>query len=186
MFTEVNEMRNKLSPTFGFDFPKIKFDKRLVPIAKIMTKVGQTFLNENKLKKVIKGIYNKDLPKLTIYINTTPFSSWNVKEECLSLSYTRNDCNKFFSTVCHELNHFMYDVTFGTKKYEDIKIKEILTVLNNIFGVEDRGWKKFSKERMRVLEFYKKEKNLEKTVQYAKNILRTREKKKTDSLSDNP
>lgn len=170
MFIEVNQMRKKLSPIFGFDFPKVKFDIRLVPIAKVMIGVSKTFLNENKLKKVIKGIYNKDLPKLTIYINTTPFSSWNVKEKYLSLSYTRNDCNKFFSTVCHESNHFMYDLTFGTKKYEDIKIKEIITVLNNVFGVEDKGWKKFSKERMKILDFYKKERNLEKTIKYAKQL----------------
>lgn len=172
MFVEINKMRNKLSPIFGFNFPKVKFDRRLIPIAKVMTKVGKTFLNENKLKKVIKGIYNKDLPELTIYINTTPFSSWNVKEKYLSLSHTRNDCSKFFSTICHEANHFMYDLTFGTKKYEDTEIKETLTVLNNFFKVGDRGWKKFSKERIKVLDFYKKERNLEKTIKYIENILR--------------
>jgi len=170
MFAEVNKMRNKLSPIFGFDFPKVEFDKKLIPIAKVMIKVWKTFLNENKLKKVIKGIYNKDLPKLTIYINTTPFSSWNTKERYLSLSYTRNNYNKFFSTLCHESNHFMYDSTFDIKKYEDTEIKEILTVLNNIFGVEDKGWKKFSKKRKRALDFYKKERNLEKTIKYIKNV----------------
>jgi hypothetical protein len=171
MFIEVNKMRSKLSPVFGFNFPKVKFDRRLIPIAKVMTKVGKTFLNEKKLKKVIKEIYKKDLPELIIYINTTPFSSWNVKGKYLLLSYTRNNCNKFFSTVCHESNHFMYDLTFGTKKYQDTKIKETLTVLNNIFGVEDKGWRNFLKARMKVLDFYKKEKNLEKTIKYAKNIL---------------
>lgn len=172
MFAEINKMRNKLSPVFGFDFPKVKFDKRLILIAKVMTKVGKTFLNENKLKKLIKEIYNKDLPKLTIYINTTPFSSWNAQEGYLSLSYTRNNCNKFFSAVCHEANHFMYDLTFGTKKYQDTQIKETITVLNNVFSVEDKGWKKFSKERIKVLAFYKKERNLEKTIKYAKNIFK--------------
>ena len=168
MFAEINKTRDKLSPIFGFNFPKVKFDKRLIPVAKVMTRVGKTFLNE---KKLIKGIYKKDLPKLAIYINTTPFSSINVEKKYLSLSYTRNDHSKFFSTVCHEANHLMYDLTFGTKKYEDTEIKETLTVLNNFFGVKDKGWKKFSKERKQVLNFYKKEKKLEKTVRYAKKIL---------------
>lgn len=171
MFAEVNKMGSKLSPIFGITFPRIKFDKRLVPIAKVMTKVGKTFINEAKLKRVIKSIYKEDLPELVIYINTTPFSSWNAEEKYLSLSYTRNDSVKFFSTVCHEANHLMYDLTFGTEKYQDTKIKETLTVLNNVYGVEDNGWRNFSEGRAKVLDFYKKEKDLEKTVEYAKNIL---------------
>ena len=170
MFNEVNKMGEQLSPIFGFEFPKVKFDKRLILIAETTVKVGPTFINENKLKRVIKGIYGKDLPKLTVYINTTPFSSWNAKKRYLLLSYTRNNRIKFFSTVCHETNHLMYDLTFGTEKYQDTKVKETLTVLNNVFGVKDKGWQTFSKQRKAVLRFYNKTKSFKKTVEYAKII----------------
>ena len=159
-----------MSPIFGFKFPKIKFDKRLIPIAQVMTKVGANFMNDNRLKKLIKGLYGKDLPELKVYINTTPFSSWNAKEKYLYLSYTRNDATKFFSTICHESNHLMYDLTFGTEKYQDTVIKETLTVLNNAFGVEDKGWQNFSQQRKAVLDFYIKNKDLKKTVNFAKDI----------------
>ena len=85
------------------------------------------------------------------------------------MSFTRNDYDKFFSTVCHESNHLMYDLIFGTKKYEDTEIKETLTVLNNLFGVEDKGWRKFLNQRQNVLNFYNKTKNFEKTIEYARN-----------------
>ncbi|MDP3882939.1 MAG: hypothetical protein Q8Q48_02700 [Candidatus Staskawiczbacteria bacterium] len=169
-FNEVNKMGKQLSPIFGFEFSKIKFDKRTVPIAKIMTKVKIDFINEKKMKEVIKGIYGKEPPELTIYINTTPFSSWSVEEKYITISYTRNTFDKFFSTYCHEHNHFMYDVTFGTRKYEDTEIKETLTVLNNAFGVEDKGFPKFSIQRKAVLNFYNKNKDLKKTVEYIKSI----------------
>ena len=169
MFIEINKMRKILSPVFGIEFPKVKFDSRLIPIAKMMTEVGKKFLDEKKLKKTIREIYKKELPNLTIYINTTPFSSWNTKGKYLSVSYTRNDCVKFFSTVCHESNHLMYDLIFCTKKYEDTEIKETLTVLNNLFGVEDKGWRKFLNQRQNVLNFYNKTKNFEKTIEYARN-----------------
>ena len=140
----------------------------MIPIAEVVANVCPNFINEEKLKKTIKGIYGKNLPKITIYINTTPFSSWNVKEKYITLSYKSN----FFSTLCHEANHFMYDLFFGTEKYQDTEIKEILTVLNNFFGVEDKGWQKFYIQRKAVLDFYNKNKDLKKTVEYAKSIIK--------------
>lgn len=172
MFFEINKMRKKLSPIFGFQFPKAEFDKRLIPLAKTMTKVGRNFLNEKKLKMFIEKLYKLDLPKFSIYINTTPFSSWNVKGKYLSISYTRSDEIKFFSTVCHEANHLMYDLIFGTDKYQDTEVKETLTVLNNFFGIEDKGWQKFSKQRKKVLDFYSKTNNFEMTVAYTKKLYR--------------
>lgn len=167
VFDEVNKMKKKLSPVFGFNFPKLSFKEKVVPVAKAIAKsVG---LEEKKLKKIMKAIYGKDMPDITVYINTTPFSTWNVDKKYISVSCFR--FGKFFETVCHESNHFMYDVVFGTKKYQNNEIKETVTVLNNAFGIEDRGsWEKFSKTRKKVFDYYKRTKNFKKTLEYAKNI----------------
>jgi len=174
MFKEVNKMGKQLSPVFGFDFPKLKFDKRLVSLAKITAKISSVFIDEKKLETLIKKIYNKDLPKLTIYINTTPFSSWGLvkNKKYLTISYGRNNESKFFSAVCHEANHFMYDYCFGTEKYQDTEVKETLTVLNNIFGIKDKGWDKFSKQREKILEFYNKTKDFKETINYTRNLFK--------------
>lgn len=174
MFKEVNKTGKQLSPVFGFDFPKLKFDKRLISLAKITAKISSAFVNEKKLEMLIKKIYDKNLPRLTIYINTTPFSSWSLSKskKYLTISYARNNESKFFSAVCHEANHLMYDLTFGTEKYQDTEIKETLTVLNNIFGVEDKGWEKFSEQRKKVMEYYNKTKDFEETINYTRNLFK--------------
>lgn len=172
MFREVNVMGHQLTPIFGFKFQRVTFDKRVIPIAKVTADVVGSFIDENKLNKLIEGIYNKNLPKLTVYINTTPFSSWDTKNKRLLLSYTRNDSARFFSTICHESNHLMYDLIFGTKKYQDTKIKETLSVLNNLFDVEDKGWEIFSKQRSLALKFYRKHKDIFKTVEYTRELFR--------------
>ncbi len=184
IFNEVNIMGKKLSPIFGFDFPKVKFDKRLIPIAKATIKVAESFIDEKKIREIVKGIYNKDIPDITIYVNTTPFSTWDVKNKWISVSIERVGI-KFFNAVCHEINHFMYDYCLNTKKYEDTEIKETLTVLNNIFGIEDKGWKKFSEQRKRVIEYYNKTKDFKKTIHYTRNLFKKRnqDKKKTTLLA---
>lgn len=167
IFNEVNEMCPKLSTIMGFKFEKITFDKRLIPIAKATIKVAESFIDEKKVREIIRAIYNKDVPDITIYVNTTPFSTWNVKDKWVSISIERMGI-KFFQTVCHEINHFMYDYCFKTEKYQDTEIKETLTVFNNVFGVEDKGWKKFSGQRKRVMEYYNETKDFKKTVEYAR------------------
>jgi len=57
MFLEVNKMGKKLSPVFGFNFPKLKFDKRLIPLAKVTARVSSNFINGKKLKSLINNIY---------------------------------------------------------------------------------------------------------------------------------
>lgn len=174
MFREVNSMGRKLSPVFGFNFPKLKFDKRLIPLARAAARVSPNFINRKKLKTLINKIYNKDLPNLVVYINTTPFSSWNLDKKYLSISYGRNNELKFFSAVCHEANHLMYDLTFGTQKYQDTEVKEAITILNDLFGIRDLGWNKFSKQRNKIMLYYKKTKSFEKSIEYAKHILRAK------------
>lgn len=174
MFLEVNKMGKKLSSVFGFDFPKLKFDKRLIPLAKITARISCSFINEKKLKTLINSIYNKDLPNLVVYINTTPFSSWNLDKKYLSISYGRNNEPKFFSAVCHEASHLMYDLTFKTKKYQDTEVKETITILNNLFELNDPGWNKFSKQRKKILNFYNRTKDFSKTIIYARNLFNNR------------
>lgn len=177
MFLEVNEMGKKLSPVFGFDFPKLKFDKRLIPLAKATARVGLNFINKKKIKALINNIYNKNLPNLVVYINTTPFSSWNLDKKYLSISYGRNNELKFFSTVCHEANHLMYDLTFRTQKYQDTEVKETITILNDLFGIKDLGWNKFSKQREKTLNFYNRTKNFSKAIAYAQKLFKNRREK---------
>lgn len=177
MFREVNRMGKKLSPVFGFDFPKLKLDKRLIPLAKATARVSPNFINEKKLKTLINNIYSKDLPYLVVYINTTPFSSWNLDKKYLSISYGRNNELKFFSTICHEANHLMYDLTFRTRKYQDTEVKETITILNDLFGIKDLGWNKFSEQRKKTLNFYNRTKDFSKTVAYVQKLFKNRREK---------
>lgn len=140
IFNELNKMRGKLSPVFGFTFPKVKFKK---------IKVRTRKFNERKLREIVMALYCRKMPKIKVYLNTTPFSTWNVKKKYLSVSYKRKG-DRLFAAICHEANHFMYDYCFKTKKYEDTEIKETLTVLNNYFGVYDNGWRHFSEKRKKL------------------------------------
>jgi len=170
MFSEVNRIGKVLSPIFGFDFPKQKFDERLIPLARTTARVSSSFINEKKIKTLIKRIYNQDIPDLVVYINTTPFSSWNLDKKYLSISYGRNNELKFNSAVGHEANHLMYDLIFGTEKYQDTEIKETITILNELFGLKDPGWNKFAEQRKRVLDFYSRTEDYPKTIAYTKSL----------------
>jgi len=171
IFKEINRMGRKISPIFGYDFPKVKFDERLIPIAKSTVNVAKNYINEKKIQNIMKKIYNKKVPDITIYVNTTPFSTWNVEEKWVSVSIFRIGI-EFYYTVCHEINHFMYDYVFKTKKYEDTKVKEIITVFNNIFDIKDRGWAKFKEEREKAIKHFKKSNNFRETIKYIKNAAR--------------
>lgn len=171
IFREVNEMGEKLSPVFGFDFPRVEFDDKEIPRAKIMANCFSSIVDEVKIKRAIKKIYKCDMPDIIIYINSTPFSTWNVKEKWLSISIKRGSI-RMENTICHEANHFMYDYVFETEKYQDTEAKEILTVLNNFYGFEDKGWDKFSKERKKVFKFYKETKDFTKTRDYALKLVK--------------
>lgn len=172
IFNEVNRECPRLSKILDFEFKQIKFNKRVILIAKDVVKISKYFVNGKKVKSIMESIFNKKVPAgITIYVNTTPFCTWNIKNKWISISM-RFIGKEFFNKVCHEMNHFMYDHTFRTKKYQDIEIKETLTVLNNIFGVEDKGWKKFSEQREEVLEFYNTIKDFKKTINYTRNLFR--------------
>jgi len=170
MFSEVNRMGKILSPIFGFDFPKMKFDERLIPLARTTARVSSGLINEKKIKTSIKRIYGQDIPDLVVYINTTPFSSWNLDKRYLSISYGRNNELKFNSAVCHEANHLMYDLIFGTEKYQDTEIKETITILDELFGLKDPGWNKFAEQRKKVLDFYDRTKDFPKTIAFARSL----------------
>jgi hypothetical protein len=171
IFDEVNKECPRLSKIMGFEFKPINFDRRIIPIAKATEKVAMYFVDEKRIKEMMERMYNKKIPQIKIYINTTPYSTWNVKNKWISVSIERIG-EKFFQTVCHEASHFMYDYCFGTEKYQDTEVKETLTILNNIFGIIDKGWNKFFKQREKILEFYNKTKDFEETINYARNLFK--------------
>ncbi len=137
---ELKKMGKKLSPVFGFEFPKVKFKK---------TKIEKKKFNEKRVQELMMALYCEKMPKIKVYLNTTPFSTWNVEKGYLSISNDRKG-DSFFAAICHEANHFMYDYYFKTKKYEETEIKEIIPVLHNYFGIYDRGWKKFIRKRKKL------------------------------------
>jgi len=137
---ELNGMGKKLAPVFGIEFPKVNFKK---------TKIKNKKFDEKRVQDLMMALYCKKMPKIKVYLNTTPFSTWNVEKKYLSISNNREG-DRLFAAICHEANHFMYDYCFKTKKYEETEIKEILTVLHNYFGIYDSGWKKFSKKRKKL------------------------------------
>ena len=54
-----------------------------------------------------------------------------------------------------------------------IKIKEIITVINNeVFGVHDIGWKVFEKERKKVYVKWEKTHDIDKVVKYTSRLVR--------------
>jgi len=154
VIAEVNKECPRLSKVMGFKFEKeIRFDKRFISIAKAVAKSSRVFINETKIREAMKAIYGKDIPKITIYVNTTEFGTWNVIEGWVSVSMKYYG-ESFFNHTCHEINHFMYDSVYGTNKYEDTNIKEIVTIFNNNFGIKDTGWTIFKDERNKIANEY--------------------------------
>lgn len=169
---EVNREGKRLSKILGFSFEKIIFNTRKKNLA--LQKIGELPDDFQKIpKRIAKEIYQKDLPEVTIYINTTPFSTWNTEKKYISLSVDRFP-DATLSSFCHEINHYLFDLFFCVAKYEKTETKEILTILNESFGIQDHGWKKFSKEREKALVYFQKNHDIQKTVSFVQRILRKR------------
>ncbi len=164
VFNEVNKECPRLAPIMGFKFEKIALDDKAIIIAKKIAKSAKYFIDEKKLKETMGSIYGKELPDITVYVNTTPFSTWNIKGKWVSVSYVMAANGRFFYAICHEANHFMYDYCFGIEKYQDTEIKETITVVNNAFGIYDSGWSKFKEQRKRALEIYNKTKDIKAVI----------------------
>ncbi|OGZ27187.1 MAG: hypothetical protein A2365_00770 [Candidatus Nealsonbacteria bacterium RIFOXYB1_FULL_40_15] len=157
---EVNKMCPSLSKVMGFNFDKkVKFDKRFIQVAKAVAKASEDFFDEKKMRGVMDKIYKTKMPEVKVFINTSGFATWNIKKKYISVPMNFMG-ESFFNHACHEANHFMYDFAFGTKKYEDTEIKEIITVINNAFGIHDSGWPKFREKREKVLDVYNKTKDI--------------------------
>lgn len=166
---EANTKGKKLSNIFGFHFEEVTFDSKRKNLA--MHYIGDIDKEVVvTLKEVIFGIFKRNFPKVSIFINITPFSTWNTKKCYISLSVDRFP-DKILSSLCHEANHFMYDEIFGSGKYEDTCVKESLTILQELFGVRDYGWKTFEKQRGEIVSFFKKNQDIHQTVSFAKSIL---------------
>ncbi len=148
---EVNTKGKDLAAVFGFDFHRVSFDDKKADEAKNI----DAAVDMEKAGGIMRDIFKVHPPQITLYFNTTPFSTWNTKEKYVCISVQRYP-DKIFSSVCHELNHYMYDTVFGTEKYEETERKETFTVLNEFYDVKDYGWKVFKEKRDRVLDAFGK------------------------------
>ena len=162
---EVNNNGERLSLVFGFDRPIVSFKKidAAVSAARFVGPAS-AYINVKKAGEAMKKLYGRAMPQVDIFINTTPFSTWNTEQGYISISIQRFP-EKVFSSFCHEMNHFMYDISYGTEKYEDTEVKETLTVLNEHFGIKDYGWKVFEPQRKIALDYYKRSGDLKQTIQ---------------------
>lgn len=168
---------------FGHKFPKtfkieksdaITAEKTAIKFQEIWNKYEKTF-REN-----FYTIYNCDFPRdMKCYINTSPYSMFNVDKNYISISMMRT-CNNFISTVLHEANHFIFIKYYSDFcrsidcSSEDIsEIKEIVTIINNdVFSpMEDSGWELYQKYRERALVVWKKNKDIKKVIIDAKKAL---------------
>lgn len=168
--TEVNTKGKKLSLIFGFAFLPVIFDKEKSQRAAKLAKQVSVF-DEKKAQNTIFSIYRKKLPKISLFINTTSFSTWNVHDKYISLSLDRFP-NDVLSSFCHEANHFMYDVMYENEKYTDTEIKETVTVLNELFGIKDKGWHVFDEQRHKVLEYAKQTHDCLLAIKYAQQLFK--------------
>lgn len=169
---EVNEEGKRLSKILDFPFEKIFFDIKRKNLA--LQKIGELPNDFLKIpKRIAKEIYQRKMPKVIIYINTTPFSTWNTEKKYISLSVDRFP-DTLLSSFCHEMNHYLFDLFFHVAKYEKTETKEILTILNESFGIHDHGWKKFSKERKETLAYFQKNNDIQKTASFVQKMLNER------------
>lgn len=152
---EVNTKGRDLSGIFGFHFQNVVFDGKNADMARNM----EASVDVRKANRMMAAIFGNRPPSVRILFNTTPFSTWNTEKKYVSISFQRYP-NKVFSSFCHELNHYMYDIIFGTEKYEETEQKETMTVLNELFNVKDYGWKMFDVKRKEVLDAFKKGENI--------------------------
>ncbi len=166
---EVNEMGPKLAATFGFEFPVVQFDDgkkaQATQVAEQATR--DNVINETRAAELLKQIFGIDLPAVAVYVNTTPFSTWNTEEQYISLSISRFP-ERAFASFCHEANHYLYDTLFSTKKYAETASKETVTVLNTMLGLKDHGWPALQEARKEVLSVYESTHSFSDALAYAR------------------
>lgn len=143
----------KTKKLFGHSFPtKFSISKKRITIAKEMGNVFQKIWekHDKKILNGVKKIYKHSVPtKLSVFINTSPYSMDGYPSKYISVSMYAKKTRRILSSISHELSHFVFRQYFtkfchniGCTKDEIEKIKEILTVINNIEipGVLDKGW----------------------------------------------
>ena len=145
---------------FGHSFPtKFSISKKRITTAREMGKCFQKVWekHDKKILNGVKKIYKHSVPtKLSIFINTSPYSMDGYPGKYISISIHAKKTRKILSSISHELSHFVFRQYFtkfchnlGCTKDEIEKIKEILTVINNVEipGVSDKGWQVHSNLR---------------------------------------
>jgi len=166
---EVNQMGSVLGEQFGFHFPTVTFDQTKADEARrvALQTTSQNLVDLTKARLLLKEVFHRELPGITLYINTTPFSTWNTNAQYISLSIQRFP-DRMFESFCHEANHYLYDLTYGAQKYQDTAIKETITVLNTLLGVTDHGWPSLKQKRARLLAEYEKSHSFQAAIDFAR------------------
>lgn len=164
---------------FGHQFPS---DYKI--FEKDITEAKLKIFEFQSLWHKYQNIFQNKCPKefrsylpmpIICFVNTSPYSSFDIKAKTISISFKQKS-NRAIPSILHELNHY-YFMSAYTKycislncSYDEInEIKEIMTVINNdLFSpMEDPYWKKYEQSRKKVLAVWRKSKNIIITIECA-------------------
>lgn len=175
----------KTKKLFGHSFPtKFSISKAKIINAKEMGSRFQKIWKEHgkKILNGIKTIYKYPCPKkLSVFVNTSPYSMDGYPSEYISISMTAKKSRRAISSISHELSHFVFRKKFakfcrnlGCAQNETEEIKEILTVINNVEipGVLDRGWPKHSSLRKWTKKHWLKNPNIKLIIKDLHKLLK--------------
>lgn len=155
------ERITKTNEIFGHKFPDdYIITKDMITEAEKAVVIFSKEWGDRDIGKEIKEIFGKEMPDITCYINTSPYSM-DKYPEYISISMNRK---KPTISILHEVSHYMFRDRFpNTPDIENVK--EIITVINNdVFKVKDYGWKIFKEQRGRALKVWQETKDIEKVI----------------------
>jgi len=152
-------------------FDNIFGEKKRLETYPVTPEIIQKFVDawtpevDKSFKKGIFEIFKVQFPdEFICYINSTPYSM-DTRD---GISVSASSVKIIIRLICHEANHYMFrrsdykDKYFPDKDVEDAK--EIFTIVNNLYfkdimESEDKGWRKFWKDRYSFLAVWIKEYN---------------------------
>lgn len=165
---------------FGESFPT-SYKLTEESISKAKEKISEFNNDWRKYKeKFYLGMYKifkKEFPKnVSFYINTSPFSYFNLKKKYISISMS---CTFVIPNILHEANHYMFVKYYQDKikKTQHEDIKEIFSVVNNdVFKpMEDPYWAIYEKKRIKIFKKWVKTQDINKVIEYINNNYKSAE-----------
>lgn len=132
---------------------------------------------ENKFLQKIGVIYSEQMPsKMHCYINSSPYSYFNINDNFISISaHTKK--NRIIPSMLHEINHWFfkkfytdYCITLGYASQDIDLLKEILTAINDdvFWPMQDGYWEGDERYRFYALEIWKNTKDIKSVVKSMK------------------